>query len=88
MNTYSIVGVWLTVVGSVVAETFVYYLDPGEIAAEVVIGVLATATALVTMLFSMGLKDEQRAVRYMLVVPVGLLAVLIVTMLLAYQVSF
>jgi hypothetical protein len=88
MKTESIVGVWLTIVVGVVAETVIFYQDPGANTVEAAIGIIAAASAVVTMIFSMGLKDEPAPVRYMLLAPVGLLAVLTITMLLAYPVSF
>jgi hypothetical protein len=88
MNKVSIVSVWLVLVTAVVVETIVYYQDPGGYATEAVVAILAVATALVTSMFSMGLKDEQSSVRFVLVVPVALLVVLTVAMLYAYPVSF
>jgi hypothetical protein len=88
MKTTSIVGVWLLIVVGVLVETFFFYQDPGGYGTESVIGLIAALAAVMTMVFSMGLKDEDRAVRYMLLIPVALVAVLTVTMLFAYPVSF
>lgn len=88
MKNITIVEVWLLLVIGVVVETVIYYASPGGGISETVIGVIAAAAAITTATFSMGLKDEQGAIRLMLLVPVGLLAVLAFTMLLAYPVSF
>ena len=88
MEKTTIVGVWLVVVLAALAETILYYLNPDAPVTEGVIGVIAAAAATTTVAFSMGLKDEEGAVRYMVLVPVLLVAVLITTMLFAYPVSF
>ena len=75
-------------VASAVMETFLYYQDPGGYGTESVIGMVAALAAVITVIFSMGLKDEDRAVRYMLLIPVGLVTVLTITMIFAYPVSF
>jgi hypothetical protein len=82
------VSIWLYLVIATLAETLVYYQDPGDYATEVIIGLMAAVSAIVTASLAMGLKEEPKAVQYMLLVPVALVAVLTVTMLLAYPVVF
>lgn len=88
MKKTTIVGVWFVVVLSALAETILYYLSPDASVTEGVIGVIAAGAATTTVAFSMGLKDEEGAVHYMVLVPVLLVAVLIITMLFAYPVNF
>jgi beta-lactamase regulating signal transducer with metallopeptidase domain len=88
MKKTSIAGVWLVVVVAALAETILYYQSPDVPITEAVIGVIAAAAAVLTVAFSMGLKDEDGVVHYMVLVPVLLLAVLIITMLFAYPVNF
>ena len=87
-KTTSAVCIWLGLLTAILAETLVYYQSPGSYLAEAVIGLLAAASTVAAALVSMDLKDESQALRYMLLVPVGLIAVLTITMLFAYPVSF
>jgi cytochrome c oxidase subunit IV len=82
------IGVWLYLVIATLAETLVFYRSPGNYSTEIAIGLIAAVSAIVTALISMNLKDESAAVQYILLVPVLLVAVLIVTMVLAYPVNF
>jgi hypothetical protein len=80
--------VWLFLVGATLVETLVFYQDPGGYYAEAAIGLMAAVGAVITTMFSMGLKDEATSVKYVLLVPVLLVAVLVLSMLLAYPVVF
>ena len=82
------VSVWLYLVIATLAETLIFYRSPGNYDTEIVVGLIAAVSAIVTALVSMNLKDESAAVQYVLLVPVLLVAVLIVTMILAYPVNF
>jgi cytochrome c oxidase subunit IV len=84
----STVSVWLYVVVATLAETLVFYRAPGNYTTEAVVGLIASVSAVVTVLVSMNLKDESAAVQYILLVPVLLVAVLIITMVLAFPVVF
>jgi len=52
----------------------------------IVIGVIASVSAVVTALFSMNIREESTAVKYLFLIPVLLVGVLIVTLLLAFPI--
>jgi Prokaryotic Cytochrome C oxidase subunit IV len=84
LNTYTIVTIWLYLVVGTVAEVGIFYARPGSSLVEAAIVLIAAANALITAAFSMGLKDESKAIQYFMLAPVALLSILILTMLFAF----
>ena len=86
MKLVTTVGVWLYMVAAAVLEVFVSKADPGNINADIVIGLVASASAVITALFSMNIRSETTAVKYLFLIPVLLVAVLIITLVLSVPV--
>ena len=84
MKLATAVGVWLYMVVAAVAEVFISKANPGSVNADIVIGIIAAASAVITALFSMGLRSESTAVKYLFLIPVLLVAVLIITLVLSF----
>jgi hypothetical protein len=79
--------VWVYLVAGTLGEMIVFYLFPNNFLFEGVIGIVAAANALVTIVVSMELKDEPRALQFFLFAPVILISVLLLGMIFAYPTS-
>jgi hypothetical protein len=86
MKTSLSVGIWLYLVVASVVEVVAYRVNPGGLNIDIVIGVIASVSAVVTALFSMNIREESTAVKYLFLVPVLLVGVLIITLLLAFPI--
>jgi hypothetical protein len=86
MKLATTVGVWLYMIVAAVAEVFIARVNPGNINIDIVIGIIAAASAVITALFSMGLRSENTAVKYLFLIPVLLVAVLIITLVLSFPI--
>ena len=86
MKQSTAVGVWASLVATTFVEVGLFELAKGNVDADIVIGLFAALNATITALFSMDLKDESTAVKYFFLMPVLLVAVLILTLLLAFPV--
>jgi len=69
-----------------VAEVGLFSLNPGNINIDIVIGLVAAAGAIITALFSMGLREENTAIKYLFLIPVLLVAVLVITLVLSFPI--
>jgi len=86
MKTSLAVGIWLYLVVASVVEVVAYRVNPGGLNIDIVIGVIASVSAVVTALFSMNIREESTAVKYLFLIPVLLVGVLIITLLLAFPI--
>ena len=86
MKQLTVVGIWASLVVATFVEVGLFELAKGNVGADMLIGVIAAINATLTALFSMDLRDESTAVKYFFLMPVLLVAVLILTLLLAYPV--
>jgi hypothetical protein len=86
MKQSTVVGVWASLVATTVVEVGLFEAAKGNIVADILIGLIAAVNAVVTAMFSMDLRDESTAVKYFFLMPVLLVAVLILTLLLAFPV--
>lgn len=86
MKLASTVGVWLYMVVAAVLEVILFRSEPGNINVDVVIGLVAAASAVITALFSMGIRQESTAVKYLFLIPVLLVGVLIITLVLSFPI--
>jgi hypothetical protein len=86
MKLVTTVGVWLYMIVAAVAEVFVSRAEPGNINVDIVIGVVAAASAVITALYSMNLRQEITAIKYLFLIPVLLVSVLIITLVLSFPV--
>ncbi len=86
MKVVTTVGVWLYMMAAAVLEVLVSKSDPGNINADIAIGLIAAASAVITALFSMNIRQETTAVKYLFLIPVLLVAVLIITLVLSFPV--
>ncbi len=86
MKTSLAVGVWLYLVVASVIEVAAYETNPGNLNIDVVIGTIAAVSAVVTALFSMNIREESTAIKYLFLIPVLLVGVLIITLLLAFPI--
>jgi multidrug transporter EmrE-like cation transporter len=86
MKTVAAVGVWLYMVVLAVVEVLLFRTNPGNIDVDIVIGLVAAAGAVVTALFSMGIRQESTAVKYLFLIPVLLVGVLIITLVLSFPI--
>ncbi|MGA2198439.1 MAG: cytochrome C oxidase subunit IV family protein, partial [Nitrososphaerales archaeon] len=84
MKTNLAVGVWLYLVVATVVEVALFKVNPGNLNIDIVIGVIAAISAVVTVMFSMNIREESTAIQYLFLIPVLLVGVLIITMLLAF----
>jgi len=80
------ISVWLYMVVAALAEVYVSSLKPGNINVDIVIGLIAAASAVITALYSMNIRSENTAVKYLFLIPVLLVAVLIITLVLSFPV--
>lgn len=80
------ITVWLYMIIAAVAEVYISSLKPGNINVDIVIGIVAAASAVVTALFSMNIRAETTAVKYLFLIPVLLVAVLIITLVLSFPI--
>jgi len=69
-----------------VIEVAAYESNPGNLNIDVVIGTIAAVSAVVTALFSMNIREESTAIKYLFLIPVLLVGVLIITLLLAFPI--
>ena len=86
MKTTTPIVVWLLMVVMAVAEVGLFSLNPGNINIDIVIGLVAAAGAIITALFSMGLREENTAIKYLFLIPVLLVAVLVITLVLSFPI--
>ena len=86
MKVVTTVGVWLYMVAAAVAEVLVSKTNPGNINIDILIGIIAAASAVITALYSMNIRAETTAVKYLFLIPVLLVAVLIITLVLSFPV--
>ncbi len=86
MKTNLAVGVWLYLVVATVVEVALFKVNPGNLNIDIVIGVIAAVSAVVTVMFSMNIREESTAIQYLFLIPVLLVGVLIITMLLAFPI--
>jgi multidrug transporter EmrE-like cation transporter len=86
MKTNLAVGVWLYLVVATVVEVALFKVNPGNLNIDIVIGVIAAISAVVTVMFSMNIREESTAIQYLFLIPVLLVGVLIITMLLAFPI--
>ena len=86
MKTNLAVGVWLYLVVATVVEVALFKVNPGNLNIDIVIGVFAAISAVVTVMFSMNIREESTAIQYLFLIPVLLVGVLIITMLLAFPI--
>jgi hypothetical protein len=86
MKQSTIVGVWASLVATTVVEVGLFELAKGNLYADIAIALIAAINATVTAMFSMDLRDESTAVKYLFLIPVLLVAVLMITLLLAFPV--
>jgi len=86
MKTSLAVFVWGCLVVASAVEAAIFELNPGNLNVDIVIGLIASIMAVVTVLFSMDIRHEPTAVKYLFLMPVLLVGVLIVTLLLAFPI--
>jgi hypothetical protein len=86
MKQSTVVGVWASLVATSVVEVGLFELAKGSVGVDILIGSIAALNAIVTAMFSMDLREESTAIRYLFLMPVMLVSVLIITLLLAYPV--
>jgi hypothetical protein len=84
MKLATTVGVWMYMVVAAVFEVLLSRSNPGNINIDVFIGLVAALSAVITALFSMNLRQENTAVKYLFLIPVLLVAVLIITLVLSF----
>ena len=65
-------------------EVALFRINPGNLNVDVGIGLVAAVGAILTALYSMGLREENTAVKYLFLIPVLLVAVLIITLVLSF----
>jgi hypothetical protein len=86
MKTSLAVLVWASLVVGSAVEAAIFELNPGNLNVDIVIGLIASCMAVATVFFSMGIKEESTAIRYLFLMPVLLVGVLIITLLLAFPI--
>jgi len=86
MKQSTAVGLWAGLVVISVLEVVLMKSNPGKTSVDLAIGILASVAAATTAMFSMDLREENTAVKYLFLIPVLLVAVLIITLLLAFPV--
>ena len=84
MKTSVAVGVWLYLVVASVIEVALYGADKGALNVDIGITLIACISAVVTVIFSMNIREESTAIKYLFLIPVLLVGVLIITLLLAF----
>jgi hypothetical protein len=86
MKQSTAVGVWAGLVAASVLEVGLFKINPGNTTIDVFIGLIAAIAAATTAMFSMDLREENTAIKYLFLIPVLLVAVLIITLLLSFPV--
>jgi len=86
MKTITAVGLWAYLVVVTIVEVGLEQTIPGGLNVDIAIGLIAAVSAILTALFSMGLKYEVTAVKYLFLIPVLLVAVLIITLVLSFPI--
>jgi hypothetical protein len=86
MKTSLAVGIWVYLIIATVIEVALYQIHPGNLTIDVGIGLIASVSAVITAMFSMGIKEETTAVQYLFIIPVLLVGVLIITLLLSFPI--
>ena len=86
MKTTTPIVIWLVMVVMAVAEVGLFKVNPGNINVDIVIGLVAAAGGILTALYSMGLREENTAIKYLFLIPVLLVAVLIITLVLSFPI--
>lgn len=86
MKTSLAVFIWGLLVVASAVEAAIFELKPGNLNVDIVITLIASASAITTVWFSMGIREETTAIKYLFMMPVLLVAVLIITLLLAFPV--
>jgi multidrug transporter EmrE-like cation transporter len=86
MKQSTVVGVWASLVATSVVEVGLFELAKGNLYVDIAIALIAAINATVTAMFSMDLRDESTAVKYLFLIPVLLVGVLMITLLLAFPV--
>jgi hypothetical protein len=86
MKTSLAVGVWLYLIVASVIEVALYSADKGALNVDIGITLIACVSAIVTAMFSMDIREESTAVKYLFLIPVLLVGVLIITLLLAFPI--
>ena len=86
MKTSLAVGVWLYLVVATIIEVAIFETNPGNLSIDIVIGAIASISAVLTVLFSMGIREESTAIQYLFLIPVLLVGVLIITLMLSFPI--
>ncbi|MDA4122922.1 MAG: cytochrome C oxidase subunit IV family protein [Thaumarchaeota archaeon] len=86
MKQSTAIGVWASLVAASVIEVGLFEYNKGTVIVDVLIGLIAASNAVITAMYSMDLKEENTAVKYLFLIPVLLVAVLIITLLLSFPV--
>jgi len=86
MKQSTVVGVWASLVAASVIEVGLFSLNKGSVDVDILIGLIASINAVITAMYSMDLRDESTAIKYLFLIPVLLVAVLIITLLLSFPV--
>lgn len=86
MKTIVALALWAYLVLVTLVEVLVERINPGNINVDIVIGLIACVSAILTALFSMGLKYEVTAIKYLFLIPVLLVGVLIITLVLSFPI--
>jgi multidrug transporter EmrE-like cation transporter len=85
-NKTAPVTIWLVMTVLAVVEVLLMRTNPGNLNIDIVIGLLAAFGGILTALFSMGLREENTAIKYLFLIPVLLVAVLIITLVLSFPI--
>ncbi len=86
MKTSLALGVWLYLVVASVVEVALFEIHPGNLNIDIGISLLASVSAVLTALFSMNLREESTAIKYLFLIPVLLVGVLLITLLLSFPI--
>ena len=86
MKTSLALGVWLYLVVATVVEVALFEIHPGNLNIDIGITAIASVSAIVTVLFSMNIREESTAIQYLFLIPVLLVGVLIITLLLSFPI--
>lgn len=86
MKAATPVAVWAIMVVLACVEVLLFRTNPGNINVDIVIGLAAAVGAIITALYSMGLREENTAIKYLFLIPVLLVAVLIITLVLSFPI--
>lgn len=86
MKTTTPIAIWLIMVVLAIVEVALFKVSPGNLNIDIGIGLVAAVGGILTALFSMGLREENTAIKYLFLIPVLLVAVLIITLVLSFPV--